>query len=273
MNLNDIRGGEFVSPPLDKRIFMKKIIDFHVHCGNANNTFYPVRKIVQELKSKKIEKAVMSSFAGIYDPDEQIEDIKKMAATDEGFLIPLYWLNPYDKNWKEKIKKADEIKKICGIKLHPTANIYEPEYKFLKPVFNFCAKTNKFIFFHTDIYGSSPHKIEKLISDFCEVDVVLAHMEDPVTCIYLADKYKNVYLETSFQEQHRMMVPLKTALKCLGNERFFFGSDYPVGFYKNDFGKRNYENIIKAVKKELPVEAARKILHDNAIKFFQKHGI
>ena len=254
-----------------------QIIDFHGHCGIQHNTHYKIDEIVDYLEKSPVITMVISSLSSIFSKEYAEKDLIDLNRYP--LFIPTYWINPYIKEWKSDFLNISGTIIIRGIKLHPTANIYEPSTEFLRPVFDFCREKKLFITLHTDTFRSSPVKLTELFIEYPDVDVILIHMDDPVNSIFLAKRLNNVYLETSWIERKwKNFAPLKIALDSVDNHKIFFGSDFPYEFmlknHEDQVGTpRNYETIIDDYCELFSDEIAQKILCNNAKTFLKKYGL
>lgn len=267
-------GAVLCSPSL---FCIMKHIDFHGHCGIAHDTTYCVNDIVRYLKNTLINKMVISSLTSITSVERAEEELLELSKYPQFVLT--YWINPTLVDWLPRLDTFSTKVKIAGIKLHPTANVYEPTAEIFRPIFKYCRKKHLFITIHTDTQRSSPHRLAEIIREFPEVDVVLIHMDDPVSSIYLAKKFKNVYLETSWMEQCWQLAPLQVAIDCLGPDRIFFGTDFPMRFpisrrqTELTPHSRSYPGILDCYKELFPKLIVEKICYKNARSFLEKHSV
>lgn len=258
-------------------MIFNRLIDFHIHCGIQHNSSYPVDAVSHAILSAPVKKAVISSLSSIVTPDYGENDLLELSAWPKFILT--YWVNPYLKEWQQRIDCLQKKIKITGIKLHPTANIYEPTKEFLKPVFQYCRENKLFITYHTDTFRSTPEKLTELLLDYPDVDVVLLHMDDPINSIYLAKRLPNVYLETSWIERKwTNLAPLRIALDSVDNSKILFGTDFPYGFNINNEAEegipvRTYEDITSFYNELLPSQTADNLLYGNARHFLERYGI
>ena len=256
---------------------MYRLIDFHIHCGIQHNKSYTVDAVSRAILSSPVKKAVISSLSSIVSPDYGENDLLELSTWQE--LVLTYWVNPYLKEWQQRIDCIKDRIKLVGVKLHPTANIYEPTKDFLKPVFQYCRENKLFITYHTDTFRSTPAKLTELLLDYPDVDVVLLHMDDHVNSIFLAKRLPNVYLETSWIERKwANLAPVRLALDSVDNSKIFFGSDFPYGFNIDNVSEesvsmRTYEDIIHFYTELLPRETADNLLYWNARRFLERYGI
>ena len=256
---------------------MQRIIDFHVHCGIQHNTVYLVDAVSHFLSASAIQKAVVSSLSSIVAPELGENELLQLVA-DPQFVLT-HWVNPYLPDWKSRLDNLMEKAAIKGIKLHPTANIYEPTRQFLDPVFRYCRQKKLFITYHTDTFRSSPIKLTELLLDYPDVEVVLLHMDDPINSIFLAKRLPNVYLETSWIERKWMHLgPVRIALDSVDNSKILFGSDFPYGFDlgsapKENISPRTYQDIMSYYIELLPKNSAGDILYGNSRRFLERYGV
>ncbi len=256
---------------------MQRIIDFHIHCGIQHNTVYSVDVVSRFLSASVVQKAVVSSLSSIVSPELGENELLQLV-TNPQFILT-YWVNPYLPGWKSRLDVFTEKVAIKGIKLHPTANIYEPTREFLEPVFRYCRQKKLFITYHTDTFRSSPIKLTELLLDYPDVEVVLLHMDDPVNSIFLAKRLPNVYLETSWIERKwTHLGPVRIALDSVDNSKIFFGSDFPYGFElgstsQENISPRTYQDIMSYYMELLPKQLAIDILYENSRRFLERYGV
>jgi hypothetical protein len=258
-------------------MILHRLIDFHIHCGIQHNKTYAVDAVSRNVLSSPVKKAVISSLSSIVSSEYGENDLLELSAWPEFVLT--YWVNPYLKEWQQRVDCLQKRIKLAGIKLHPTANIYEPTKAFLDPLFQYCRENNLFITYHTDTFRSTPLKLTELLIDYPDVNVVLIHMDDPINSIFLAKRFPNVYLETSWIERKwETLAPVRLALDSVDNSKIFFGTDFPYGFNINnleieDESVRTYEDIVSFYTELLSNETAENLLYWNARRFLERYGI
>ena len=256
---------------------MPRIIDFHGHCGIQHNTDYRPDEIRRFLAASPVERILISSLSATVSREYQERDLLELR--DDPRVVPLYWVNPYVAEWREHVDAFRRQLPIGGLKLHPTANIYEIETEFLRPVFAYCRAERLLLTVHTDTHRSSPEKLTELVLDFPDVDVVLIHMDNPVNSIFLAKRCANVYLETSWIERKwANLAPVKLALDSVEPHRILFGTDFPYEFplpeHLAGIGRaRSYAQIIDVYQQLLPPADVERILYTNARDLLRRHGV
>jgi predicted TIM-barrel fold metal-dependent hydrolase len=121
--------------------------------------------------------------------------------------------------------------------------------------------------------------LTELLLEYSDVNIVLLHMDDPINSIFLAKRFSNVFLETSWIDRKwHNLAPVKIALDSVDNSKIFFGTDFPYGFSVNttaDAGEfpRTYENIVSTYNELLPKPIAADVLYWNARRFLEQYGI
>lgn len=256
---------------------MQTVIDFHGHCGRQHNSDYRPDEVRRFLDNAPVEKILISSLSSVFSREYAERELLEMG--DDPRVVPIYWVNPYIREWPSQLEALQLRLTIRGIKLHPTANIYEVRTDFLRPVFDYCQRHDLFISMHTDTHRSSPELLSELILDFPEVDVVLIHMDNPINSIFLAKRCPNVYLETSWIERKwANLAPIKIALDSVEPHKILFGTDFPYEFplpgHLDSVGTpRSYAEIIEMYHELLPAEVAHRILYTNARDLLRRHGL
>ncbi len=153
-------------------------------------------------------------------------------------LIVFASVDPRDPQRLEKLKKYEHMG-CKGLKLHPIIQRTSPEDRAYFEIVDAYQKYGKPVLFHTgefDYYLTKTHypaygKVElheKIIASFPKVNFVLGHcgLHTPEPAVALAQKYRNVYLETSFQS----LKSLHNIFSKVEKTRILFGSDWPSAF-------------------------------------------
>jgi predicted TIM-barrel fold metal-dependent hydrolase len=254
---------------------MEPLIDFHGHCGVQHNRRYAPEQISAFLADQPVERIVISPLSATF--SRTLGETELLALAGDPKVLPIYWVNPYRSAWAADLERLHSELPMTGIKLHPTADIYEVETEFLRPVWEHCQRTHRFICVHTDTFKSAPGNFTELIVDFPDVDVVLVHMDDPIVSIYLAKCFANVFLETSWVERKWLnLAPVKIALDSVATEKILFGTDFPYEFPLPDHREavgtpRSYADIAEHYHELLPTAVARRILYHNAKDFLARY--
>lgn len=171
------------------------------------------------------------------EPMTPTEKILNECKIDKNLIVTAS-VDPKDPKKIEKLKRYMDMGCV-GLKLHPILQHTSPEDKSYFEIIEEYRRYNKFVLFHTgeyDYYITKTHYyqygnlklFEKIISAFPDVKFVLGHtgLHTPEPAIELAIKYKNVYLETSFQSAKS----IRNIISKVDHSRVLFGSDWPGSF-------------------------------------------
>jgi len=189
-------------------------------------------KLIRSMEKNGISCSIVHPI----EPIKKTEDI--LALTDGKRLIPFASLSPDDPD--KGIKLKNYVQKGCkGLKLHPILQKRPPDYKGYFEILEEARSMNLPVLFHSGPINYYPtknlyreygriEKFERIIREFPQVRFILAHMglQEVDKAIAFAERFKNVYLDTSFQ-------PLKKIIKAidtLGERRLLFASDWPSSF-------------------------------------------
>lgn len=238
-----------------------KIIDSHLHLAS----FYKTASL--DLIKDDISYGLFSYLA--YRPGEEIAGNEAALAWQEkslGKFFALAWVNPLTPRWIDKIKP--NVAKIKGLKIHPEINNYPVDINTLGAVFEFANKYQLPITTHTG-KKTNPRSFHPLVKRYPEVKLLLAHMTPLPESLELAQKNKNVFLETSHTDPK---IVLKAFNNC-GQGKIVFGSDFPaLRKYHIPFEKRKmlYQEEINffTKNKNLTLADKKSFLFSNAAKIF-----
>ncbi|NPV59334.1 MAG: amidohydrolase family protein [Actinobacteria bacterium] len=185
--------------------------------------------LLRYMDKNGIEKSVVLPIAPFSTSRDYLE-----ACAGEPRLIPFASAFPAP-GWEKDLGEA--VEKGCrGLKIHPILQRVSPEDRFYFDLLEEFSPHRMPVLIHSGefdyyvvrdgfaSYGDTS-RYEKLVRAFPEVPFILGHMGlyYPEKALRLAERYENVYLETSFQ-------PLKVvreAIRVAGVERVMFGSDWP----------------------------------------------
>lgn len=159
-------------------------------------------------------------------------------------LVPFMSLDPS----MSAVEMRDEVERCVrlgarGLKLHPLMQHYRPTEPLLWPVYELCQEEGLPIIFHSGTFGdleasapyARPKAFEEILISFPELTVVLAHLGRGYIeeTFYLAERYGNVCFDTCGTITAAPVAgrledtEAVAAIRRIGAERVFFGSDYP----------------------------------------------
>jgi predicted TIM-barrel fold metal-dependent hydrolase len=221
MRYNNIFGG------------IPKFLDIPISVEIQNRHAWSTKeKLLKSMKKNGINCSIVHPI----DPIKKTEDILNL--TDGKNLIPFASVSPDDPD--KGIKLKNYVQKGCkGLKLHPILQKRPPDYKGYFEILEEARSITIPVLFHSGPVNYYPtknlyyeygriEKFEKIIKEFPKIRFILAHMglEEADKAIALAERFKNIYLDTSFQ-------PLKKIIKAIdkiGERRLLFASDWPSSF-------------------------------------------
>jgi predicted TIM-barrel fold metal-dependent hydrolase len=203
-----------------------KIIDAHAHIGYFGGFFdvgITAQDLVRQMDEYKIEKTVISALPN--------SETKKAIAEFPDRLIGTVWVNPFD--GEKAVKEVNEAITnwgFKGVKLHPLLHAFVANDPVVHPIAKVAQELDVPLFIHSGHPPFSlPWSIAQLAEDFPEVKMVMVHMGHGhgvyiQAALDMAQKYPNLYLETSGMPMH---TKIKEAYEKVGSERVMFGTDIP----------------------------------------------
>ncbi len=158
-------------------------------------------------------------------------------------LIPFASVAPHDPRRAEKLRRYVELG-CRGLKLHPIIQNFHPSGSACMETVEEFSQYGLPVFFHSGImayyiaqseskcYGD-PENYVKTIAAFPNVKFVMGHMAmfQSARAIDIAEKYENVYFDTSFQP----MKMVQRAIHKVGEDRIMFGTDWPFARQRFEF--------------------------------------
>jgi predicted TIM-barrel fold metal-dependent hydrolase len=198
---------------------------------------------VEGLKEGMARNGITHSVALPIEPYGPARELLSLVKEEEG-LIPFASVDPSDPGMAGKLR--DCVEAGCrGIKLHPIIQDFHPSGTSCMETVEEFSQYELPVFFHSGVtayylaesesekYGD-PVNYVKTLESFPKVKFVLGHMAmfQAAQAIDIAEKYNNVYFDTSFQPL-RM---ISRALDRIGEGRVMFGTDWPFGRQHIAFG-------------------------------------
>lgn len=191
------------------------------------------------------------------------EATRVVAATPE--LKQYVVINPLQ---PETYAQADDLllqPKCVGIKIHPEEHGY-PIREHARPIFEFAARHRAILLTHSSEKNSLAADFIPWANEFPEVRLILAHigcggdgdLTHQVRAIQQS-RQGNVFADTS---SARSITPglIEWAVREVGADRVLFGTDTPL--YHAAMQRARIDHA------DLPVDARRRILWENAVQLF-----
>ena len=244
-----------------------KICDSHAHVGSfydpihGKKTFFSPDNLVAQMEESSVDFAVTSNLEGIFAP---LMANRRLAFWTKTYkrLIPIVWVTP-------GLIEPSEVECLLdlgfrGLKFHPTAGRYPADSNILDPYLKLCEVRSVPALFHcaSDRF-SAASLFDSVVRKFPDLKLILAHMNlggPAEEAIILAEKYTNVYLDTSWVEPDKII----EALRRVGPAKILYGTDAPLGgpeHYKTD-------KIRKFLVATLSPSECASILYENTVRLF-----
>jgi predicted TIM-barrel fold metal-dependent hydrolase len=254
-----------------------EIIDFHTHpffdntsniCAYKDSYKMGAEDMELEMRSFGISRMVggvirldRENFEG--KPFEKIlaenRDALKLRDLLGGFYVPAFQIHPdfIEESIEEIRFMKNEGVRLIGelVPYHESWERYDHEG--LHPIFEEAEKAGMAVDFHTMALDS----IESMVKAHPGVTFIAAHPGEKDQLLFHIDlmkKYENLCLDISGTGIFRYHA-LAYAVKEVGSERIFFGSDYPVcnpgvyvgGLLAEPLSDRDFENIFSLNAKRI----------------------
>ena len=240
------------------------IIDAHMHFNHKIPILKDsIKNLADELKINNIERALVLHLENQKWPyDEISKELKNYPNIKTFFNI-----HPDDQNAFGKLKNAKENLGAIGLKLHPRLqNIKLTDKNFIKLIQYAAFPDGSDL-----INGFNLMQYVDLAKSATQTKMIWAHMggHHAIDFAFAAKRLENVYLDISFSIYYYIGSPVVDsilyAIKNLGYNKIFFGSDYP---------DKNPSEVLKIVnnlfeKHEVSKEDQNKIMYANAKDFFK----
>jgi predicted TIM-barrel fold metal-dependent hydrolase len=207
------------------------VSDIHIHFGRRSSAKLTLRQ--KDLKGhlEKLNGALIFPFdlELVESNQKLIQMLPKLSNT---YGLIRFQLVDYLDNFSDFADLLDKPK-IAGIKLHPTYDRLPVTHPLFNKVFQELEKRDLLTLIHCGRWRDVSHcrLAFQRAKQHPSIKIIIAHMggshpTNAEVAIRLAKKHPNTYLDTS-----NCCMPwlIERAVKALGEERFFFGSDFPWG--------------------------------------------
>ncbi len=205
------------------------------------------------------------------------DDVARIAAKSNGRLIPFAGLDPNSgKAALSELKRAVRRLGMRGLKVHSSANsVYLNDRRLMYPIYDFCQDAGIPVLFHTGTTGlgyceikySKPELLDDVCQSFPDLKVVMAHFGWPWPDIAMAVALRNpnVFIDVSGWRPKYIPQSVFPYLNGILQERFLFGTDYPMLRQKEwleDFHANLAPKLKPGVEGKLLSRNAKRLLSD-----------
>ena len=239
-----------------------------------------INDVLANMKKNGIDYTVMANFA----PHKMLHQNNlwslKAAEENEG-LISLVSFHPDLEG--DMCRLLDEYvdKGARGIKLHPMAQVFEPDDSAMESLYKYCNELRLPIVFHCGRVANARlngyadiDRILPVLGKHPDIPFILTHMADGNIndVIDTAQKYPNVIFDTSIVISGYIPIintnepswnddeTVIDVVNRIGARRIVFGSDYPWGSPEHD--------IMRFIDMKLEEDQKSMILGQNSLKIF-----
>lgn len=235
-------------------------LDYHVHCGQFQDTYYKPSSIVKALCALKKGCVISSTSACRYCESEDdyqvlLSDIQsemeeaKAAGKRLGLkVLPFFWINPKHERNYSFFDNLIEKEQYAGFKIHPDAHKWDfsamDTTKLLDSVCD-CAMKHKIpVLIHTGSdQENMPNKFENWFARYQGVAFILAHCKDPEPIIELFSKYPNLLGDVAFCPQDSYEAICNAGFK----DRMLFGTDFPITHWYHHYGEEKIDTTVESL--------------------------
>lgn len=199
------------------------------------------------------------------------DEVAAIAARSGGRLLPFAGVDPNAGG--EAVRELNRaVKKLGmrGLKVHSSANsVYLNDRRLMYPIYEFCQEAGIPVLFHTGTTGlgdceikySKPELMDEVCQSFPNLKVVMAHFgwPWPEVTMAIALRNPNVFIDVSGWKPRYIPHGILPYLNGILQDRFLFGTDYPMLRQKEWLGDFK-ENLAPKLK----TGVAEKLLSANA---------
>jgi len=242
------KGISFPSPSLLHRLYEKSLFRetpatrvinaafpmMTVNCERRRNSAATLENFQASLQGTDIDMCVCAPVA----PYNTFKDITAANEADPR-VIP--FTSPDFTSSRTADLLAEDLLKAAGVKIHPILQEVEADSPKVMEALEAVSAYSKPVLLHSGkaVYYSkdenkgcyvnfaSIDKIERLISSFPRVKFIVGHagLSEISQVIELLPKYKNAYVDTSFQPPEA----IRALVSAFGGGRVMYASDWPYG--------------------------------------------
>lgn len=243
------------------------IIDSHAHIGKTwlgwPNAYTNMDDFIREYDKQEVDKICISSWQMIYDANAANRDVFEATKRYPKRLIGFGGISPQigKKEVVEQISRCIEEYGMKGIKINPSEGRFYSDSWLMEPVMDQAIKYNVPILLHCseDSY-SNPSLVKEIVERLPNIKLLIAHIggEHWLKAIAIAEKYKNVYVDTTGCSPQQWVIPM--AIERCGEDKIVWGSDFPALNLASELCKITAGKIEDRVKNKILYENIAKIL-------------
>ncbi len=239
-----------------------------------------LNQTLEEYSSCGIEKLVLFAWDAettSHRPRVTNEFVAEASENYPDRIIGFASVDPNKKSAVKELEYAINELKLCGLKLHPQVQAFEPNDRAYYPIYSKCVELGVPITFHTGstywgagmqggggvkLRFSNPMLLDDVAADFPELKLIMAHPGWPWQDeqLAIATHKDNVYIDLSGWSPKYFQPLLVTYMTKLIPNKFLFGTDYPMLSPRRWLQDFDALHISPEVKMMVLRENARKLL-------------
>lgn len=259
-----------------------KIIDSHAHifphkiaekATESISAFYFNRDMAHNASSEEllasgrkagVEKYLVFSTATSEKQVRSINDFILSEAKEHPEFLPVGTMHADFADFEEEIERISAAG-MKGIKLHPDFQRFNFDDDRMLAVYELLQEKEMFVITHSGDYRygySHPERVARIAQKYKKLKIIAAHCggwsqwEEARECAVLP----NVWVDTSSSMGFADEDIINETIKCYGEDKIFFGTDFPMWDHKEEL-----ERLFKLGIKDSTME---KILYDNFAEFY-----
>ena len=205
------------------------------------------------------------------------DDIAEIARRSKDRLVPFAGVDPNaGREALRELKRAATKLGARGLKVHSSVNsVYLNDSRLMFPIYEYCQEAGLPVLFHTGTTGlgdteikySKTELVDEVCQKFPDLKVVMAHFgwPWPDVAIAIALRNPNVFIDVSGWKPKYTPVSVLPYLNGILQDRFLFGTDYPMLRQKewmDDFRANLSPKLKPGVADKLLSGNARRLLKD-----------
>lgn len=259
-----------------------KIIDSHAHifphkiaekATESISAFYFNRDMAHNASSEEllasgrkagVEKYLVFSTATSEKQVRSINDFILSEAKEHPEFLPVGTMHADFANFEEEMERISAAG-MKGIKLHPDFQRFNFDDERMFAVYELLQKKEMFVITHSGDYRygySHPERVARIAKKYKKLKIIAAHCggwsqwKEARECVVLP----NVWVDTSSSMGFTDEDIINETIRCYGEDKIFFGTDFPMWDHKEEL-----EHLFKLGIKDSTME---KILYDNFAEFY-----
>ncbi len=205
-------------------------------------------QMLEEYSAAGVEKLVLFAWDAettSHRPRVTNEFISKVVERHPDRILGFASVDPHKKTAVKDLDYAIRELKLCGLKLHPQVQAFEPNSPRYYPLYSKCVEFDVPITFHSGstywgaglkggggvkLRFSDPMLLDDVAADFPELKLIMAHPGWPWQDeqLAIAMHKENVSIDLSGWSPKYFQPLLVTYMTKLIPEKFLFGTDYPM---------------------------------------------